>query len=112
MRRRLVLWTRGRRWRVVGRASLALIGLLLLAAVVSAMAVSAAGGYGLSWWTVDGGGGASSGGAYTLHGTAGQPDAGTVSGGRYTLGGGSWPGASGEPSKPIKIWMPLVLCGV
>ena len=46
------------------------------------------GGYTIDWFTVDGGGGASSGGAYTLTGTIGQPDAGTLSGGSYTLEGG------------------------
>src|SRR5256884_5487033 len=34
----------------------------------------------------------SSGGNYTLSGTVGQPDAGTLSGGNYTLEGGFWPG--------------------
>ena len=48
--------------------------------------------YSVSWWAVDGGGGASQGGSYTLHGTAGQPDAGTFTGGSYTLKGGFWSG--------------------
>ena len=42
--------------------------------------------------SIDGGGGLSSAGTYTLAGTAGQPDAGTLSGGRYALEGGLWPG--------------------
>lgn len=42
----------------------------------------------LSWWTVDGGGGASQGGGYSLNGTIGQPDAGRQTGGSYTLTGG------------------------
>jgi hypothetical protein len=42
--------------------------------------------------SLDGGGGLSSAGAYTLGGTVGQPDAGTLSGGRYALEGGLWPG--------------------
>lgn len=42
--------------------------------------------------SIDGGGGASSAGTYTLAGTAGQPDAGSLSGGKYTLDGGLWPG--------------------
>lgn len=52
------------------------------------------GGYDLSWNTIDGGGGTSTGGAYTLSGTIGQPDAGTLSspGGTYTLNGGFWGG--------------------
>lgn len=49
--------------------------------------------YSIDWWTVDGGGVMnSSGGAYTLSGTAGQPDAGaTMIGGVYNLQGGFWP---------------------
>ena len=42
--------------------------------------------------SIDGGGGLSSAGTYTLAGTAGQPDAGTLSGGKYALEGGLWPG--------------------
>ena len=56
--------------------------------------------YAIDWFTIDGGGGASSGGSFTLSGTIGQPDAGTLSGGNYTLQGGFWPGivvpATGE----------------
>lgn len=37
-----------------------------------------------------GGGGTSTGGAYTVSGTIGQPDAGTMSGGNFTLVGGCW----------------------
>jgi hypothetical protein len=69
----------------------------------------AQGGYELSWWTVDGGGGTwSSGGGYTLGGTAGQPDAGVLAGGGYTLGGGFWRG--GEVLPPVyEIYLPVVL---
>ena len=34
--------------------------------------------------------GASTGGVFTVSGTIGQPDAGTMSGGNYTLQGGFW----------------------
>jgi len=45
----------------------------------------------LPWWTADGGGGGlSQGGDYTLHGTAGQPEAAFSQGGAYTLSGGFW----------------------
>ncbi len=44
----------------------------------------------LPWWTADGGGGLSQGGDYTLHGTAGQPEAAFSQGGAYTLSGGFW----------------------
>ncbi len=43
---------------------------------------------------MDGGGGTSSGGAYTLDGTLGQPDAGTHSGGSYSRAGGYWAGVA------------------
>ena len=47
--------------------------------------------YDLSWWTVDAGGATSlTSGSYTLSGTAGQPDAGSLSAGLYDLAGGFW----------------------
>ena len=52
------------------------------------------GDYDLSWYTIDGGGGVSSGGGYTVRGTVGQPDAGTMVGGDYVLEGGFWAGWS------------------
>ena len=48
--------------------------------------------YTIDWFTIDGGGGTSSGGGYTLSGTIGQPDAGTLVGGSYRLDGGFWGG--------------------
>jgi hypothetical protein len=55
--------------------------------------------YAIDWWTVDGGGAMfSTGGAYSLGGTIGQPDAGVMSGGSYTLVGGFW--AVSIPSAP------------
>jgi hypothetical protein len=87
------------------------MGLLLLAMVVSAAVALAAGGYDIPWWSVDGGGGTSSGGTYTLRGTAGQPDAGTVSGAKYAIAGGFWAGTGGEPPEPFKIVLPLVMRG-
>jgi len=44
----------------------------------------------IDWFTIDGGGGSSTGGAYSLSGTIGQPDAGTMTGGNYALAGGFW----------------------
>jgi Dockerin type I domain len=65
------------------------------------------GGYDLSWFTIDGGGGTSSGGNFTISGTIGQADAGPsggMSGGppgsQYALVGGFWPGAAATPSIP------------
>jgi hypothetical protein len=88
--------------RVVSRLVL-VGGLLLLAAVPVLAAIS----YDLSWWTVDGGGGAVSGGSYALTGTIGQPDAGVLTGGGYTLGGGFWGG--GAAAVEYKVYLPLVL---
>ncbi len=52
--------------------------------------VASAGGFEVSWYTVDGGGGTSSGGDFVLRGTIGQPDAGDLAGGDFTLRGGFW----------------------
>ncbi len=66
------------------------VGVLLGAAVVwlawwgvgQVRQLQAEGGFGLSWWTADGGGATfSTGGGYQLGGTVGQPDAGSASGG-------------------------------
>jgi hypothetical protein len=81
--------------------------LLLLASVVGAQAVYAqtGGGYDLTWSTIDGGGMMfSTGGGYSLGGTMGQPDAGTLGGG-YTLAGGFWGGAAVQ----YKVYLPVVL---
>lgn len=71
---------------------LSLAAALLLAGTVRAQT---GGGYDLTWWTVDSGGGTVSGGGYALMGTVGQADASAaLSGGGYTLMGGFWPGGS------------------
>lgn len=44
----------------------------------------------IDWYTVDGGGGVSTGGVFSISGTIGQPDAGTMTGGNFTLHGGFW----------------------
>lgn len=65
---------------------------VLLLSIVGVALASSGGGYDLSWWTVDGGGGTNTGGSYALSGTIGQPDAGSMSGGDYDLQGGFWGG--------------------
>ena len=65
-------------------------------------------GYDLSWYTIDGGGGSSSGGGYSLGGTLGHPDAGSLSGGSYQLTGGFWGGTS---IAHYNVYLPLVLKG-
>ena len=46
--------------------------------------------YTVDWFKIAGGGGTSTNGQYTLSGTIGQPDAGTMSGGNFSLTGGFW----------------------
>lgn len=90
--------------------ALATITLLILSLIAFTIPALAQGSdYILDWWTVDGGGGTSSSGSeYTLHGTAGQPDAGTLSNGDYTLTGGFW--SSGAAAVTMHhIYLPLVL---
>jgi hypothetical protein len=48
----------------------------------------------LEFFSFDGGGGLSAGGGFSLAGTIGQPDAGSLRGGAFTLEGGFWPGAT------------------
>jgi len=62
----------------------------LLGAVLCAFGSAASAQYSIDWYTIDGGGGTSTGGVYTVSGTIGQPDAGSMSGGNYTLTGGFW----------------------
>jgi hypothetical protein len=64
---------------------------ILLVGLTSPVLADTAATYDLSWWTVDGGGASGlTSGAYTLSGTAGQPDAGSLSSGDYDLAGGFW----------------------
>ena len=88
---------------------LGLAATCLLFLIAVPVLAQSGGGYDLSWWTVDGGGGTSStGGGYSLGGTAGQPDAGVLSGGVYALAGGFWRG--GALAGPwYLIYLPIVL---
>lgn len=55
-----------------------------------AASASSAQSFTINWFTIDGGGGTSVGGSYSVRGTIGQPDAGTLSGGNFTITGGFW----------------------
>ncbi len=80
---------------------------LLIALAESNTIISAQSGgvYDLTWNTIDGGGTMSaSGGTYTLSGTIGQSEAGTMSGGPYTLNGGFW----GMVESLFKLFLPLL----
>lgn len=65
---------------------------LVAAFLFTTVALAQSGGmYDLSWNVFDGGGATfSTGGAYSLGGTAGQPEAGLMNGGAYALTGGFW----------------------
>jgi hypothetical protein len=82
----------------------ALFLLVIAAAWIGVITVSALTGYTLDWWTVDGGGAVSStGGSYNLDGSIGQPDAGTSSGGTYSLAGGFWGGVENIVTHSIPL---------
>jgi hypothetical protein len=89
---------------------------ILLFFVISAFSsfstlAQSGGGYELTWTSIDGGGGALSGGAYSLVSSIGQPEPGaTQSGGAYSLNGGVIDtGESGETASPEQtIFVPLI----
>ena len=73
----------------MSRLNILLIGSILFIGTASTVQGQT---YAIDWYTVDGGGGTSSGGNFTLSGTIGQPDAGSMAGGDYVLDGGFWTG--------------------
>ncbi len=90
------------------KAILIILCVLLLLSGMTTLAVAAT-GYNLSWWTVDGGGGALSGSGYHLSGTIGQPEAAPVmSATGYRLAGGFWGGAlTGALQR--EMYLPLLM---
>lgn len=83
------------------------LALTLVLLGATAVLAQAGGDYSLTWSTVDGGGEMySTGGAYTLGGTVGQPDAGVLEGGDYSLVGGFWGGAL---AVPYRVYLPLLM---
>jgi hypothetical protein len=97
---------------MIKRTILSAAVLVLLASVTLVQARTAqpaptgGGGFEISWYTMDSGGATfSTGGSYSLGGTIGQVDAGTLSSGNYALNGGFWPGASGQ----YRVYLPLIL---
>jgi hypothetical protein len=84
-----------------------LVAVCLLALGGASVHAQTGGGYELTWYTVDNGGGKLSGGSYVLMGTAGQPDAGgALAGGDLVLVGGFWPGVG---MAQHKLYLPLVI---
>jgi hypothetical protein len=87
------------------KTTIILLTLLLALFAFTVIALASNGGYEITWFTIDAGGGRSAGGDYTLNGTIGQPEVGSpASGGDYTLTGGFWPGST----MPARIYLPLV----
>jgi hypothetical protein len=85
------------------RLPIALLAVAILISVALAWAVTA--GYDLSWWTVNGGGAQNmAGGAYSLSGTAAQPDAGRMSARPYALQGGFWSPFAGPGRTAARHW--------
>ena len=94
----------------MNRKIIFLVATVFIVFILAGASLAATEAYDLSWWTVDGGGGASGNGNYTLQATIGQPDAGyQMSGGDYTLAGGFW-GAGGEAPEPTghQLYLPLI----
>ena len=85
------------------RPTLVLAALLSLSSVALAqdgVEPHQAGGYELSWRTVDvGGANPREGSGYTLGGTVGQPDGAVWQGGDYVLEGGFWTEGGRTPSR-------------
>jgi hypothetical protein len=84
---------------------LAVFALCLSASVLVAAPAAPADNFSISWWTVDGGGGASQGGPYALSGSIGQADAGSAAGGNYILTGGFW----SDAFQDFSIYLPVII---
>ena len=87
----------------------AAVAVALLLMVTTAIAVRAAGGYAVAWWTADGGGQTSTGASYSMTGTVAQPDADAApaTGGGYALQGGFWHNPATSPGD-VYIFLPAV----
>ena len=83
--------------------------MLLLTVAVLTLERTALAQFSLKWFTIDGGGNASSGGAFTLQGATGQPDAAPLlTGASFKLEPGFWNGVTvyqtpGAPLLQIKL---------
>jgi len=81
-----------------------ILSLILMLSASSGYAYLA--GYGLDWWSVDGGGGSSGSGQYTLSGAIGQADAGRLTSPQYSLAGGFWVGSAPHA---VQFFLPVVI---
>jgi hypothetical protein len=66
------------------------IYLMLAGLLFASASVAQAQSYSIPWYKIAGGGGTSTNGNFSVTGTIGQPDAGSMSGGAYSLTGGFW----------------------
>lgn len=73
----------------------AMVALALLALAAGGLASESAGppAFEIPWHSIDGGGGTSEGGQFSVTGTIGQHDAGTMTGGGFEILGGFWAAA-------------------
>lgn len=83
-----------------------LLAVLVAPALLSAFAQP----FALESWSIDGGGGTSAGGGFSVSGTIGQPDAGTLSGGGFGLVGG-FPGFHVVPAGPMTVALQILADG-
>ena len=89
----------------------AIIILTVLSLASSIVFSQSGGGYELTWTSIDAGGGAMTGGAYSLVSSIGQPEVGTTqNGGGYSLNGGVVDaGSSGmTPAGEQRVLLPLL----
>ena len=89
-----------------------LISVLVLLLASSLVLAQSGGAYELTWTSIDAGGGAMTGGAYSLVSSIGQPEAGaTQSGGGYSLTGGvvDAGGSGGATPDGQQVYVPLIL---
>jgi hypothetical protein len=94
------------------KQALLVASIICLLVFVSVAQAQSGGGYELAWTSIDAGGGAMSGGAYSLTSNIGQPEPGvTQSGGGYSLNGGVVDaGASGGIAPGgQRVYVPLIL---
>lgn len=99
---------RNRKPRQAGRAGrwITLAGLLAASGCVPGLTQP----FALESWSIDGGGGTSAGGGFSVSGTIGQPDAGTLSGGGFGLVGG-FPGFHVVPAGPMTVALQILADG-
>jgi hypothetical protein len=88
-------------------------GILIIVPVATLLAISLAVAQSdevdLTWFSIDGGGGISSDGTrYSLFGTIGQPDAGTMSSDIYALSGGFHGVGRSAVASASVVYLPLV----